>query len=61
MLKAIDRAFNDDDSFRWRSDFLRFAETEPKQPPQARVLNRLRLIDLAFRIAKPEQARVIER
>jgi hypothetical protein len=58
---AIDDAFNDDGSFRWLSDFLRFAETEPRQRPQARVLDRLRLIDLAFRIAKPEQARLIGR
>jgi len=58
---AIDEAFNDDGSFRWLSDFLRFAETEPQQRPQARVLDRLRLIDLAFRIAKPGQARLIGR
>jgi len=58
---AIDEAFNDDGSFRWLSDFLRFADTEPRQRPQARVLDRLRLIDLAFRIAKPDQARLIGR
>lgn len=58
---AIDKAFNDDGSFRWLSDFLRFAEEPPKQRPQSRVLDRLRLIDLAFRIAKPDQARLIRR
>jgi len=58
---AIDEAFNDDGSFRWLSDFLRFAEMEPRQRPQARVLGRLRLIDLAFRIAKPDQALLIKR
>lgn len=58
---AIDDAFNDDGSFRWLSDFLRFAEEPPKQRPQSRVLDRLRLIDLAFRIAKPERARLIGR
>jgi len=58
---AIDEAFNDDGSFRWLSDFLQFAETEPKQRPQARVLGRLRLIDLAFRIARPDRARLIGR
>lgn len=58
---AIDEAFNDDGSFRWLSDFLRFAEMEPRQRPQARVLDRLRLIDLALRIAKPERARLIGR
>jgi len=31
------------------------------QRPQARMLDRLRLIDLAFRIGKPDQARVIGR
>jgi len=58
---GIDEAFNDDGSFRWLSDFLRFAEAEPRQRPQTRVLDRLRLIDLAFRIAKPDQARLIRR
>jgi len=58
---AIDETFNDDGSFRWLSDFLRFAEAEPRQRPQARVLNRLRLIDLAFRIAHPDRARLIGR
>ena len=54
---AIDDAFNDDGSFRWLSDFLKFAEFEPKQRPQYRVLGRLRLIDLAFRIDRPDTAR----
>jgi len=58
---AIDEAFNDDGSFRWLSDFLRFADTEPRQRPQARVLARLRLIDLAFRIVHPDRARLIGR
>jgi len=58
---SIDEAFNDDGSFRWLSDFLRFAESEPRQRPQVRVLARLRLIDLAFRIDKPKQARLIGR
>ncbi len=56
---AIDDAFNNDGSFRWLSDFLDFAETPPRQRPQERVLCRLRLIDLAFRIAYPERARWI--
>lgn len=58
---AIDEAFNDDGSFRWLSDFLRFAEEAPRQRPQARVLDRLRLLDLAFRIAHPDRARLIGR
>lgn len=57
----IDAAFNDDGSFRWLSDFLRFAETPPRQAPQLRVLSRLRLIDLALRIAHPSWARHIGR
>lgn len=52
----IDAAFNDDGSFRWLSDFLRFAEVPPRQAPQLRVLSRLRLIDLAMRIAHPSWA-----
>lgn len=55
----IDAAFNDDGSFRWFSDFLMFAEIPPRQKPQGRILERLRLIDLAFRIAYPERAKWI--
>jgi len=55
----IDAAFNDDGSFRWLSDFLAFADLSPRQRPQARILDRLRLIDLAFRIAYPERAKWI--
>lgn len=54
---AIDDAFGGDGSFRWLSDFLRFADTPPRQRPQYRVLKRLRLIDLAFRINRPDTAR----
>lgn len=54
---AIDDAFNNDGSFRWLSDFLEFADRTPCQRPQYRVLTRLRLIDIAFRIARPDTAR----
>lgn len=54
---AIDLAFNDDGSFRWLSAFLTFAEEEPKQSPQYRIVPRLRLIDLAFKIDRPDVAR----
>ena len=54
---AIDDAFNNDGSFRWLSGFIRFAEDPPRQAPQYRVLARLRLIDLAFKIDKPDIAR----
>lgn len=53
---AIDDAFGDDGSFRWLSDFVRFADTPPRQAPQWRVIERLRLIDLAFKIARPDVA-----
>jgi len=57
--EGIDKAFNDDGSFRWLSDFMLFGEREIRQSPQFRVLHRLRLIDLAFRIAYPDRAACI--
>ncbi len=54
----IDDTFSDPD-FRWISDFLSFADTEPRQRPQRRVIARLRLIDLYFRIKHPQRARLI--
>ena len=54
----VDDTF-DDPEFRWISDFLAFAEVEPRQKPQRRTLARLRLIDLYFRIKHPERARLI--
>ncbi len=54
----IDDTFNDPE-FRWISDFLSFAVMEPRQRPQRRVIARLRLIDLYFRIKYPERARLI--
>ncbi|WP_193169957.1 hypothetical protein [Nisaea nitritireducens] len=54
---SVDDAFADDGSFRWLSGFVAFAETAPRQAPQWRVLDRLRLIDLAFKIARPDTAR----
>lgn len=55
----VDDAFGNDGSFRWVSDFIRFAEEAPKQMPQGRIMERLRLIDLYFRIRHPERARLI--
>ena len=55
----IDDAFGGDGSFRWLSDFIRFAEQPPQQHPQRRVIARLRLIDLYFRIKHPERAWLI--
>lgn len=59
--EAIDQAFGDDGSFRWLSAFMLFGERELRQSPQFRTLHRLRLIDLAFRIAYPERAAFIAR
>jgi len=53
---AIDDAFNNDGSFRWLSDFVGFADESPRQAAQHRVINRLQLLDLAFKIDKPEIA-----
>lgn len=55
----VDDAFNNDGSYRWLSDFLRFANSAPRQRPQKRVIARLRLIDLAFRISRRNRARLI--
>ncbi len=52
----IDAAFNDDGSFRWLSDFLRFATRQPRQAAQRRTLDRLRLLLLALMIDRPELA-----
>lgn len=41
---------------RWLSEFIKLADTDLKQRPQKRVLARLRLLDLAFKIARPETA-----
>ena len=43
-----------DGSARWVSAFWRFAETPPRQPGQARVCPRLRIIRLALEIADPD-------
>lgn len=58
-LPDIDDAFGGDGSFRWLSDFIRFAEHPPHQLPQRRIIERLRLIDLYFRVKHPERARLI--
>lgn len=47
----IDRAFGKDKTFRWIRSFRASAGTLPAQIPQERLLDRLRLIDLAFRVA----------
>lgn len=47
----IETVFNGDLSFRWLTDFVRFAVIPPKQRPQWPIVPRLRVIDLAFRIS----------
>lgn len=49
---AIDEAFNEDGSFRWLSDLMRFADAPPSQAPQRRLLPRLRLLALAFAVER---------
>jgi hypothetical protein len=58
-IPDVDDVFGDDGSFRWVSDFIRFAEKSPRQVPQGRIVERLRFIDLYFRIKHPERARLI--
>ncbi|HML91237.1 hypothetical protein [Methyloceanibacter sp.] len=58
-LPEIEEVFGDDGSYRWLGYFMKFAEEPPRQRPQARVVERLRVIDLAFKIAHPERARLI--
>jgi len=48
-----------DPSQRWVGDFYKFAVRPPAQLAQGKVVERLRYIDLAFRIAYPERAKWI--
>lgn len=58
---AIYEAFavEEDPSQRWVGDFYKFAVRPPKQVTQGRVIDRLRYIDLAFRIEYPDRAEII--
>lgn len=40
-------SFNEDEEFRWISDFLKFAHREPRQRAQRRVMDRLRYLTAA--------------
>jgi hypothetical protein len=40
-------SFNEDEEFRWISDFLKFAQREPRQRAQRRVMERLRYLTAA--------------
>jgi hypothetical protein len=50
----IDQIFGDEGSYRWLQDFLQFADHEPKQNMQERVLPRLQLLALVLIIDDPE-------
>jgi hypothetical protein len=54
---AVDAAFNDDDSFRWLSDFLKYASTTPRQRAQARIIDRLRIMTIAPAIGESMEKR----
>lgn len=49
---AVDAAFNDDRSFRWLSDFLKYASSTPRQRAQARIIDRLRIMTIAPAISE---------
>lgn len=46
----VEQALSGDESHRWFSDFLKFAQTPPSQRAQARVVERLKLIHIAVSI-----------
>ena len=54
---CLDDAFGGDGSFRWLSQFIRHGQTPLLRRPQSRILERLRLIDLYFKIKHPSIAR----
>lgn len=58
--EAIETAFRNELNFRWISDLIRTVTNGgPKQSPQDRVLERMRLLDLALRIKYPSLAQNI--
>lgn len=52
---GIDLAFGNEDTFRWITNFLKVAEKPWKQKPQAKVLDRLRLIAFALALDPPKE------
>jgi hypothetical protein len=56
----VDEVFGEP-SFKWVSDFKKFAFVESRQRPQARIIERLRLIYLAIEVWNPVIARHILR
>jgi hypothetical protein len=57
----IERAFNDELSFRWLSDLTAFAERPPKQDAQKRTAKRLQLLACAFWVHCPQIAQHFQR
>lgn len=53
--EEIDAAFNDDGSFRWLSDFVKFAVHKPKQRGQLRTAPRLKLLHVAVEIGNRQR------
>lgn len=56
-IPFVDEAMGDDHDNRWMSDFLRSDPSGSKPSARSRRLERVRLIDLYFRIAHPKIAR----
>ena len=52
----VDEVIGGDDSGRWVSALLALADAPPRQRPQKRIVERLRMIDLAFQIAALERS-----
>jgi hypothetical protein len=48
--ETVDAAFNHEGSFRWLSDFTKFATEPPRQRAQARVIERLKVMSVAAAI-----------
>ena len=56
-IPFVDDAMGDDPDNRWMSDFLRSDPSGAKPSTRSRKLERVRLIDLYFRITHPRIAR----
>ncbi|WP_051088985.1 hypothetical protein [Woodsholea maritima] len=59
--EAIERAFNNDGSFRWISEFIRRGERPGQRRMQERTFERLALLDLYIKIKHPAIARHLAR
>ena len=61
IIPFVDEAMGDDPDNRWMSDFLRSDPSGVKPSTRSRKLERVRLIDLYFRITHPRIARHFDR